>query len=450
MNVHSGHRQRMRAKLDTHGAEIFDTYELLEMLLYSVIPQRDTNPIAKALLSRFGTLNGVFSAKPEQLATVVGVGIETAEFISLVGRLTESGQAMLSSMLGRKINNAREAGELLTHYFNDTDEYTVSLMLLDSNMSLVSIEDVYDCSYGSGAVVAKPFLKLAKDTHASVALIGHSHPHGPLFPMVSDVVTDELLRGEFERAGVDFAESFVITGNSFICSRSTLNVKLSESRDTTAFGKDREATVELKGGVAFSKAAEDFSRLLSGAVEAEHLKDISLRLARKLRGRGSLYTASFRSDRDFDGLTEKARRIIKLMGAICSRRVTDEFIVGKGYEQWEINRLLVGLFSDKPEEAVYLVCFDKNGKYLGCEYLGEGTVQASEVMPSRLIEKAAKRRARAVIVAHNHPKGSITPSVDDLHATAALNAVFGEVGIKMLGNFVVAGGRCRRVNENEK
>ena len=45
--IHQGHRSRMRDKLTLHGQFIFDTYELLEMLLYQTIPYRDTNPIAK-------------------------------------------------------------------------------------------------------------------------------------------------------------------------------------------------------------------------------------------------------------------------------------------------------------------------------------------------------------------------------------------------------------------
>ena len=52
--IHEGHRQRMRSKLLTHGQRIFDTYELLEMLLYHVIPYKDTNPISKRLLAAFG------------------------------------------------------------------------------------------------------------------------------------------------------------------------------------------------------------------------------------------------------------------------------------------------------------------------------------------------------------------------------------------------------------
>lgn len=49
--VHDGHRQRMREKFESYGQEIFADYELIEMLLYNVLPQLDTNPIAKDCLT---------------------------------------------------------------------------------------------------------------------------------------------------------------------------------------------------------------------------------------------------------------------------------------------------------------------------------------------------------------------------------------------------------------
>lgn len=85
--IHLGHRERMRRKLVTYGAEIFDTYELLEMLLYSIIPVRDTNPIAKRLLMAFGDLDGVLNAAQDELVSVDGIGSATANYISTVGAL---------------------------------------------------------------------------------------------------------------------------------------------------------------------------------------------------------------------------------------------------------------------------------------------------------------------------------------------------------------------------
>ena len=53
-----GHRDRLREKFSRHGPDPLDDYELLELLLYRFVPRRDTKPIAKALLARFGSLFG--------------------------------------------------------------------------------------------------------------------------------------------------------------------------------------------------------------------------------------------------------------------------------------------------------------------------------------------------------------------------------------------------------
>lgn len=57
-----GHRARMRARVLANGAETLADYELLEMLLFAGIPRRDTKPLAKGLIARFGGLIGVFRA----------------------------------------------------------------------------------------------------------------------------------------------------------------------------------------------------------------------------------------------------------------------------------------------------------------------------------------------------------------------------------------------------
>ena len=65
MGVHDGHRERKREQFLRHGADSFADHELLELLLYSAVPRRDTNPLAHDLINYFGSLHAVFSA-PER------------------------------------------------------------------------------------------------------------------------------------------------------------------------------------------------------------------------------------------------------------------------------------------------------------------------------------------------------------------------------------------------
>src|SRR5690242_13428329 len=68
-----GHRERLRRRLLDAGAEALADYELLEMVLYAASPRRDTKPLAKTLLTKFGSFSEVIAAPPPRLREVDGV-----------------------------------------------------------------------------------------------------------------------------------------------------------------------------------------------------------------------------------------------------------------------------------------------------------------------------------------------------------------------------------------
>jgi len=68
-----GHRKRLRARFLEAGAQALADYELLELVLFRAIPQRDLKPLAKSLLARFGSFAEVISAPKERLAEVKGL-----------------------------------------------------------------------------------------------------------------------------------------------------------------------------------------------------------------------------------------------------------------------------------------------------------------------------------------------------------------------------------------
>ena len=59
MAVHDGHRQRLKDRFKEGGLDGFTQIQALELALYYSISRKDTNPIAHALLDRFGGLSQV-------------------------------------------------------------------------------------------------------------------------------------------------------------------------------------------------------------------------------------------------------------------------------------------------------------------------------------------------------------------------------------------------------
>ncbi len=68
-----GHRERLRERFYSAGPDALSDYELLEMPLFPALPRRDTKPLAKSLLKKFGSFAEVVHAPEGRLREVDGI-----------------------------------------------------------------------------------------------------------------------------------------------------------------------------------------------------------------------------------------------------------------------------------------------------------------------------------------------------------------------------------------
>lgn len=243
-DIHKGHRSRMKLKLEKYGPRIFDTYELLEMLLYYVIPYKDTNPIAKRLLAAFGSLDGVLSAPVEELARVDGIGERCAEFISLTGRVMIEDLALEHRRAVRVFDDYHDTGSFLASYFENND-CSVCMMMLDSAMRLIGISDIPVKDFGSAAVKPKYFVDEVLSSGATVVVIAHRR-HSLVYFSDAAIATDKLIRAELSHLGVIVAEHYVICGKDYSGLRPNFSLGAPES--TPELERFYESVPEQIGG----------------------------------------------------------------------------------------------------------------------------------------------------------------------------------------------------------
>ena len=141
-----------------------------------------------------------------------------------------------------------------------------------------------------------------------------------------------------------------------------------------------------------------------------------------------------------------AALLIKLVAYLNSRRVTEHFKFGVSHTEVELREYIAALFLGLSVETVYALILDDKDRVIATELISEGTVNASDVVPRKILECARRKRSTSVILAHNHPKGSITASKDDIMTTGRLFNLFATVGVRLRAHYIVADGEIGRID----
>jgi DNA repair protein RadC len=172
-----GHRARLTARFRQGGGEPLADYELLELILFQALPRRDTKPIAKALLERFGSFSAVLSAPEERLREVDGVG----EKVALHLKLTQSAAA-------RYARDAVRDRPLLTSWqavidycraamaYADREQFRI--LFLDKKNGLIADEVQQTGTVDHTPVYPREIVKRALELSATALILVHNHPSG--------------------------------------------------------------------------------------------------------------------------------------------------------------------------------------------------------------------------------------------------------------------------------
>ncbi len=455
-HIHDGHRSRMRAKLLAHGADIFDTYELLEMLLYYTVPCKDTNPVSKRLLYTFGDLDGVFSASTEDLVKVNGVGEKTARFIKTVDEIADIIGAEIVRDQKNVFADYNDAGTFFVNYLRNCNEKKIVAAYLDNNLNLIAIEELMSgVDFESAAVTPKPFVDGAIKNRASVIAAAHNHPYGPYCPTSGDRETHRLVCDTLDRINIAVLEHYVISGNCFAGLGPAFSSVLCQSPCFESFmrsKKGEEALVEvskeeLERIVSFFNTDDfDYLKDLLSYLNKTAAEDTALKLMRRFHTVEETLYAS--TDELFRYGGEGLAVFVKLMAFVTSRRKIDKYDLDKCYTEKEIADYLKSLYLGLCDETVYLLCFDGKRKFKGTQRLSVGTVNSTDVIPRKVLECAIRNSSKSILIAHNHPSGKAEPSSEDINFTAVLFDLLRDTGIEVLGHSVISGRKCFVLERN--
>ena len=187
-----GHRERLRTRFREAGADAVSDYELLELILFRAIPQRDIKPLAKELIAKFGSFAETVAAPGARLAEIKGMGEAAITELKLVhaaaSRLAR-GQVQKRPVLSSwssVIDYCRTAMA-----FAEKEQFRV--LFLDKRNQLIADELQQVGTVDHTPVYPREVVKRALELSATALILVHNHPSGDPTPSRADIVMTQSI-----------------------------------------------------------------------------------------------------------------------------------------------------------------------------------------------------------------------------------------------------------------
>jgi DNA repair protein RadC len=181
-----GHRERLRARFRAAGADAVTDYELLELVLFRTIPQRDLKPLAKELIAKFGSFAEVLAAPAQRLEEVKGIKEATATDLKIVHAA--------ASRLARgqvKKRPVLSSWSAVLDYCRTTmafaDKELFSIIFLDKRNQIIADEIQQTGTVDHTPVYPREVVKRALELSATAIILVHNHPSGDPTPSRADI-----------------------------------------------------------------------------------------------------------------------------------------------------------------------------------------------------------------------------------------------------------------------
>ena len=170
-----GHRERLRGRFREAGAEAVSDYELLELVLFRAIPQRDVKPLAKELITKFGSFAEVVAAPAARLAEVKGMSdaaITELKIVHAAASRLARGQVKKRPVLSSWSSVLDYCRTAMA--FADKEQFRV--LFLDKRNQLIADELQRVGTVDHTPVYPREVVKRALELSATALILVHNHP----------------------------------------------------------------------------------------------------------------------------------------------------------------------------------------------------------------------------------------------------------------------------------
>jgi DNA repair protein RadC len=206
---HLGHRARMRTRLLSAGPDALLDHELLEMVLFLALPRRDTKPIARALLARFGSFAGALAAPLHELREVEGLGEAGTAALRIV-QAAAVRLARAEVMERPVLNNWDRLLAYLTAALARERVEQFRVLFLDTRNRLIADEAQARGTVNHTPVYPREVVKRALELQATALILVHNHPSGDPTPSRADIEMTQEVKAAAAILGIVLHDHLIV------------------------------------------------------------------------------------------------------------------------------------------------------------------------------------------------------------------------------------------------
>ena len=206
---HLGHRARMREKLLAAGPDALLDHELLEMVLFLALPRRDTKPIARALITRFGSFANAISAPLRDLRDVEGLGEAGAAALRVV-QAAALRLARAEVMDRPVLNNWDRLIAYLAAALSRVKVEQFRVLFLDTRNPLIADEAQARGTVNHTPGYPREVVRRALELQATALILVHNHPSGDPTPSRADLEMTQEVKAAAQSLGIVLHDHLVV------------------------------------------------------------------------------------------------------------------------------------------------------------------------------------------------------------------------------------------------
>ncbi len=197
----------------------------------------------------------------------------------------------------------------------------------------------------------------------------------------------------------------------------------------------------LERGIAGFSDAEVLEMLLSFGTPRSDCKEAARLALAEFGSFAAVFEAPVSALQRIAGIGPKNSFAIHFVQEVA-RHYLKERLRGKRYlhSSAEVRDYLTLSLRGLKREVFTVIYLDSAHAIIDSEIVAEGTINVNTVYPRELISRALERNAAALIVAHNHPSGSLEPSPQDRHLTRTLCLLCSLMQIQLLDHLIIGDG----------